>query len=565
MKRAVQNGRNLDKAHTLYNPLLEGGQRQDDVAGSNYIDIFHPSQQDLIPSLTPEQSQIHEDRFAAKRYIQEMLEGEEYNESTLPPYKSGFEDVPVKKAQSDFWFPGYDLEMQRRRELRVKFSILVKHIRPALTAQQIDALEDLMKFSNLKRHHWRDPRFNRKTGEIILTCKDCYTRAENERRILEWFTKLINESRKLGDSPECGSWEDYEAKWQQIWAEEDIVERQKKFSWKQRMLSTPEYMRKNANLYLAGPRMRKSARYADRVYDKMVDVGAILQREGPKAANPLAFWKNDIPLNIDQFRSDVDDLPENPDKFPKWLSMWKDIYNGRIDEDTSVVDSAKYGLKDGSGEKSMSGMMYVCPAKDTKLKKAKARRAIHNWHINLQKNRDNSLNRLEYEHLYPYWMKNPETGEFGHIINETTGEIQQNSLNYDEASKFWLDHSMWGLESISHLQVTDPLSEEPGKPLYPKPTPHVQAVIKRMKLLPKRAFTKDRIPVAPVFKKFVAELPPESMKGVRKRSRAKPPTKDELEEALRQREREAEMVKNSVFFQNLSTEVQRLDDDKMKA
>ena len=57
------------------------------------------------------------------------------------------------------------------------------------------------------------------------------------------------------------------------------------------MLATPEFMRKNANLYLAGPRMRKSARYADRVYDKMVDAGTILQREGPRSANPLGFWK----------------------------------------------------------------------------------------------------------------------------------------------------------------------------------------------------------------------------------------------------------------------------------
>jgi len=565
MKRAVQNGRNLDKAHTLYNPLLEGGQRSDDVAGSNYIDIYHPNQQDLIPSLSPEQARIHEDRFAAKRYIQEMLEGEEYTEQTLPPYKSGFEDVPVKKMQADFWFPGYDNEMQRRRELRVKFTILVKHIRPALTAQQIDALEDLMKFSNIKRHHWRDPRFNRKTGEIILTCKDCYTRVENERRILEWFTKLINESRKLGDSPECGNWEEYEAKWQQIWAEEDIVERQKKLTWRQRMLATPEFMRKNANLYLAGPRMRKSARYADRVYDKMVDAGTILQREGPRSANPLGFWKNDIPLHIDRFRSDVDDLPENPDNFPKFLSMWKDIYSGKIDE-TSGVDSSIYGLKQPE-DKVLTGMMYVCPAEDTKLKKAKARRAMHNWCINAAKNRDSKQNRLEYEGLYPYWMKNPETGEFGEVINETTGETQQNTMNYDEASKFWLDHSMWGLESISHLAVTDPLTadSDPDKPLYPKPTPHIQSVIKRLKVLPKRAFTRDRIPVAPVFKKFVAELPPESMKGVRKRSQAKPPTKDELEEALRQREREAEMVKNSVFFQNLSGEIQRMDDDKMKA
>jgi len=562
MKRAVQNGRNIDKANILYNPLLEGGQREDDVAGSNYIDIFHPNQQDLIPSLTPEQARIHEDRFAAKRYIQEMLEGEEYNEQTLPPYKSGFEDVPVKKIQNDFWFPGYDTEMQRRRELRVKFSILVKHIRPALTSQQIDALEELMKLSNIKRTNYREPKFNRGTGEITLTCKDCYTREENERRVLEWFTKLINEARKLGDSSECRNWQEYEAKWKQIWAEEDLVEKQKKLTWRQRMLATPEYMRKNANLYLAGPRMRKSARYADKVYDKMVDCGTILQREGPRSANPLGFWKEDVPMSLDRFRSDVDDLPDNPDNFPKWLSMWKDIYQGKIDENTKAVDSSKYGMT-----KRIEGNMYVAPAESTRLKKAKARQAIHNWSINRQKNHDGKMNRMEYEHLYPYWMKNPQSGEYGEIINETTGEIEQNSMGYDEASKFWLNHSMWGLESINHLQITDPLTADtdPDKPLYPKPTPHIQSVIKRLKILPTRAFTKDRMPVAPVFKKFVAELPPESMKGVRKRSRAKPPTKDDLEEALRQRERESEMVKNSVFFQNLSGDLQRLDDDKMKA
>eukprot|EP00493_Phyllostaurus_siculus_P023322 UN23658 len=147
----------------------------------------------------------------------------------------------------------------------------------------------------------------------------------------------------------------------------------------------------------------------------MVDAGTILQREGPRSANPLGFWKNDIPLHIDRFRSDVDDLPENPDNFPKFLSMWKDIYSGKIDE-TSGVDSSIYGLKQPE-DKVLTGMMYVCPAEDTKLKKAKARRAIHNWCINAAKNRDSKQNRLEYEGLYPYWMKNPETGEFGEVIN----------------------------------------------------------------------------------------------------------------------------------------------------
>ena len=45
-KRAIANGRNLDSAHILYNPLLEGGQRRDDVAGDNFIDIMHPKHVD---------------------------------------------------------------------------------------------------------------------------------------------------------------------------------------------------------------------------------------------------------------------------------------------------------------------------------------------------------------------------------------------------------------------------------------------------------------------------------------------------------------------------------------
>ena len=72
----------------------------------------------------------------------------------------------------------------------------------------------------------------------------------------------------------------FKAKWEKIWEEEAEVEKLKKDSWTERMLCVPEFMRKNSNLYLSGPRMLKSARYADAVYDKMLDAGTILQRQG---------------------------------------------------------------------------------------------------------------------------------------------------------------------------------------------------------------------------------------------------------------------------------------------
>eukprot|EP00494_Astrolonche_serrata_P005715 UN05732 len=53
LKRAVNTGRNVESAHLLYNPLVEGGQKKDDLAGDSYIDIYHPPQS--IPEHDPEE------------------------------------------------------------------------------------------------------------------------------------------------------------------------------------------------------------------------------------------------------------------------------------------------------------------------------------------------------------------------------------------------------------------------------------------------------------------------------------------------------------------------------
>ena len=88
--------------------------------------------------------------------------------------------------------------------------------------------------------------------------------------------------------------------------------------------------------------------------------------------------------------------------------------------------------------KNLSGLHFICPASETKLNKEKPRRALHNYQLNVHNNSNNRVNRAEYASLYPYWKKNPETGKFGEMIDQTTGETIQNKASYVETNKYWL-------------------------------------------------------------------------------------------------------------------------------
>jgi len=567
-KRAVESGRNIAAASSIYNPLEEGGQRHDPLLGNNYIDIHHPNS--AVLNIPEHDSKTVTDRLAAERFIKEQMEAEEDLLRSLPPYKSGFEDVPVKFHQRDFWFPGYDEDTQRRRELKVRASLLIKHVRPALTGEQIEALDELMKKSNIKYKHHTYSRFNKKTGEIFLFCEDCHTRPENERRVLKWFTRLIAEARRLGDSPESASWDEYNAKWGDIWEEEDAVEKRKKASWILRKAHLPDFMRKNSNLYLSGKRMLKSVRYADRMHAKMNDTGLILQREGPTKGNGMSFWKEQIPINMDQFRSDVDHLPADPDNYPQWLNLWKDIYNKDI---TLDKNSKKVEIENRVYE----GKYLICPAEKTRLGKEKARRAIHNWRINVQRHRDTKVNRPEYASLHPYWQVHDRTLENGEIQKQVgqqinkSGEVSENKTPYPEKSKHWWDHPMWSLRSTAKIPVLqdtgNPETDDYQQRLYPPATPHMAKCMMMTKILPATAYPNfdkkiimDWEPIAPVFKNYLLPMPPKTSKGARRAPGAQAPSKDAVEKALQSREKEKKMLAESLFFTQISTEVAKQDE-----
>eukprot|EP00494_Astrolonche_serrata_P034626 UN34895 len=104
-------------------------------------------------------------------------------------------------------------------------------------------------------------------------------------------------------------------------------------------------------------------------------------------------------MKIDQFRSDVDALPDDPANFEEWYGLWKDIYNKNITLETKNIDTKNEDLK------TFEGVHLICPAEDTRLKKQKARRAHHNWAINVQKHIDTKVNRPEFSSLKPYGKK----------------------------------------------------------------------------------------------------------------------------------------------------------------
>merc|ERR1712079_778236 len=83
------------------------------------------------------------------------------------------------------------------------------------------------------------------------------------------------------------------------------------------MLALPEHTRSTYNLYLAGPRMRKIARYADQIYDKMTDAGEIIQIQGPRMSDSMGLWKGKLPKGAELIER-IDEFPEDPKEWANW-------------------------------------------------------------------------------------------------------------------------------------------------------------------------------------------------------------------------------------------------------
>lgn len=142
----------------------------------------------------------------------------------------------------------------------------------------------------------------------------------------------------LAASPECLTWEEYRDKWADTWDRERTDRKMHKQAWTQRMLALPSHVRSNANLYLSGERMRKTARYADHVYSKMVDAENILQVEGPCESNGLGHMlyldSSKLPAHLDI----VDDLDDGRDASDQSYTEWVDRHKAILEPEKDYKD-----------------------------------------------------------------------------------------------------------------------------------------------------------------------------------------------------------------------------------
>lgn len=227
---------------------------------------------------------------------------------SLPPFKYGYEDVPVLVRQRNFHAPDYLGDVKRTRELKADMSIFMKHVFPDMTKEQSIACALIA-----------GRQYNRETTELRLICTDNYCYSENETKIIQWISKIILEIERLSicidpqtEKINCSTWEEYKDKHENEWKEEQIKLRWHKYRWTQEMLSMPEHLRSNANLYQSGPRMKKISTYLDVMYDKaFIDAAHILQREGPKKHNALQFSQPYVPYFYEKTVKNSNSLPMN--------------------------------------------------------------------------------------------------------------------------------------------------------------------------------------------------------------------------------------------------------------
>ena len=208
LKNMMADGQRVfEMGHLLTNPLKEMGYRDANIAegrdynvlervlqpfSSNVVEEWHGSQaiasqketepfdEELDPKLTQKQ-------LIMRRLKQRAEQAFAENES-LPPFKFGFEDIPIFTKQTNHHAPDKLGDAKRTRELKAKSSIFLNCIFPNMTKYEEWACKLIGgKF------------YNPKTTKLTFQCTNHYFHKENEKQIVEWVGRLIVEIERLAE------------------------------------------------------------------------------------------------------------------------------------------------------------------------------------------------------------------------------------------------------------------------------------------------------------------------------------------------------------------------------
>eukprot|EP00485_Elphidium_margaritaceum_P010078 CAMPEP_0202692676 /NCGR_PEP_ID=MMETSP1385-20130828/6994_1 /ASSEMBLY_ACC=CAM_ASM_000861 /TAXON_ID=933848 /ORGANISM="Elphidium margaritaceum" /LENGTH=668 /DNA_ID=CAMNT_0049348253 /DNA_START=133 /DNA_END=2139 /DNA_ORIENTATION=+ len=338
LKNMMADGQRMtEMGHLLTNPLRELGHRDADISSgrdynvmervlspyaSNVIEEWHGlapinSQNESFPPPQKSDKQAKTEAFLTKQQLlmrrlkQRAIDAYDL-ESTMPPYKFGFEDVPVFVYRSNHHSPDTLGAAKRTRELVCKAFVLMKYVYPNMSAEQATALRLIGGRS-----------YNEKTTKLKLHCTNHYFYEDNQAQIIEWIGRFIAEvdrfadylQRSSGSQSDDTTWEHYQQLHATEFTQDRIYRRWNKYRWRQKMQSLPVHLRGNYNLYQSGDRMRKVTRYLDLMYDDaFVDAANILQREGPRKHCATDYVRYYVPQKY-QFFDDVDALPAKPSEY----------------------------------------------------------------------------------------------------------------------------------------------------------------------------------------------------------------------------------------------------------
>ena len=381
LKNIINDGNRLNNlGHLVTNPLRELGYRDNNIENGrdfNVIErVLNPMSDNIVESwhgIDPIHSQFDDiNDMESSEYIENQdlhyLTKEQYTmrqlkinakksyelKLSLPPFKYGFEDVPVLIEQKHIHAPDYIGDAKRTRELKAILHVNMEHIFPEIKGDMDPNNKNIL--YAIKMICGR--RFNKRNNILTISCEDNYFYIENEDKIVNILSKLITEIQRLSKclnsndlniyNPNTNNkiikWEEYFELYKDNMNHENIKRKYDKERWLNEMISMPVHIRSNFNLYNSGLRMQKVTKYCDLYYNKMIDAGNLLQKEGPKMYNSMTYYKKKIrnkyksfllPDNTKHgFFRIIDDLPNNINeysiKYP--VTTYIDRHNNKISQ-----------------------------------------------------------------------------------------------------------------------------------------------------------------------------------------------------------------------------------------
>lgn len=377
LKNMISDGQRVfDIGHLLTNPLKQFGFRDYSISKGRDYNVLERTLQPFSSNIIEEwhglqtinsqnEKKIDDDdddknnkiNFLTKRQIimrrlkKNAISSYENNDS-LPPFKFGFEDIPIFTHQKNYHSPDKLGSAKRTRELKCKSFLYLKYIFPDMTKEQ-----------NIASKLICGKYYNEKTTKLTLQCTNHYFYKENEKQIIEWIGNIIIEIDRLSQylllNKQPKIWEEYKSFYQNEWKMDNVYKKWNKYRWKEKMLSLPLHLRSNYNLYQNGNRMNKLSKYLDLIYNKtFIDASNILQRQGPKKGIANEYYKDYIAHKY-EIMDNNDLLPNNPSDYI--LTTKKDHNQDNHDNPFNIIkDNKKYTTKSIFGINSC----YEIPSSD---------------------------------------------------------------------------------------------------------------------------------------------------------------------------------------------------------